>query len=97
MTDEAGKQIQDEPAPSRFSSRKFVAYMVTNLCFKFLIFWAMHTSQSDFIQMNLIITSGCVDIGYILGQAGLDAFLGWANKVVNKVPQPPNTIPEKPA
>ena len=96
MTDETGKQTPDEPAPSRFSSRKFVAYMVTNLCWKYLVFWAMYTQQTDFMQMTLVITSGCVDVGYILGQAGLDAFLGWANKLVDKVPQPPSTLPEKP-
>lgn len=91
MTDEP---YPEPKSPSRFSSRKFVAYMVSNLFSKLLIFWAMQTSQTDFIQMTLIITSGCVDVGYILGQAGLDAFLGWANHLVDKVPQPPTEIPK---
>jgi hypothetical protein len=86
-------------SPSRFSSRKFVAYMLSNLLWKFLIFWAVYSEESDFIQMTLIIVSGCVDIGYILGQAALDAFLGWAGKLVDKVPEPPQgaaTPPPKP-
>lgn len=89
--------MANDRTPSRFSSKKFVAYLLSNLFSKFLIFWAMQTAQSDFIQMTLIIVSGCVDIGYILGQAALDAFLAWAAKLVDKVPQPPNTLPEKPA
>ena len=89
--------MTDEPLPngtSRFASKKFAAYMVSNLLMKFLIFWAMYTSQTDFIQMTLIIASGCVDIGYILGQAALDAFLGWAGRLIEKVPSPPTEIPK---
>ena len=88
--------MTDEPVPngtSRFASKKFAAYMVSNLLMKFLIFWAMYTDQTDFIQMTLIITSGCVDIGYILGQAALDAFLGWSSKLIDKVPEAPH-LPE---
>ncbi len=92
--------MTDEPVPrgtSCFASKKFAAYMVSNLLMKFLIFWAMYTSQTDFIQMTLIITSGCVDIGYILGQAALDAFLGWASNLIHKVPSPPAEKPKLPA
>jgi hypothetical protein len=92
--------MTDEPigdGGSRFASRKFAAYMVSNLLMKILIFWAMYTKQDDLIQMTLIITSGCVDIGYILGQAALDAFLGWANNLIHRVPSPPAEKPKLPA
>ncbi len=69
---------------SRFKSRKFAAFMVSNILWKAMIGFMVFKGQSDFILMTAIIVSGCVDIGYILGQAALDAFLGWATRLIPK-------------
>ena len=78
--------VQAANPNSRFKSRKFIAYMVSNLVWKLLIAFMVWKGQSDFILMTVVIVSGCVDIGYILGQASLDAFLGWADGLHFRAP-----------
>lgn len=79
---------------SRFASKKFAAYIMSNFFWKVIVGFMVLQGQSDFILMAVVIVSGCVDIGYILGQAALDGFLGWAGKLVENAPKSPGKPPE---
>ena len=63
-----------------FKSKKFVAYIVADIGWKFLmgvILYYYKNSIEHFALVALttmIVTSGFVQIGYILGQAALDKY-----------------------
>lgn len=70
-----------EKAP--LSSKKFVAYVMTNLLMKILLFAMLAREASDYVMISALITTSFVDVGYILGQAALDKYVRVAN-VANK-------------
>ena len=65
---------------SKFKSKKFVAYLIGEMSWKFLIFyviWEYKNQLDHYAFMTLvamIITSGFMQVGYILGQAALDKY-----------------------
>lgn len=56
-------------------SKKFIAYLISNVGSKALIFWMVLKAQSDLTIMSAIVAASCLDIGYILGQAALDKYV----------------------
>lgn len=62
-----------EKAP--LQSKKFIAYLISNLGSKALIFWMVTRNESDFAIVSAIVASSCLDIGYVLGQAALDKYV----------------------
>ena len=71
-------------------SKKFVAYLIAELSWKFLIFWVLFeykTKIEHYAFMTLvamIVTSGFIQIGYILGQAALDKYAYTASNILDK-------------
>jgi hypothetical protein len=62
-----------EKAP--LQSKKFIAYLLSNLGSKALIFWMVSKSEGDVVIMSTITAAAFIDIGYILGQAALDKYV----------------------
>jgi len=57
------------------SSKKFIAYLISNLGSKLLLFWMVTKSESDMVIISTITAASFIDIGYILGQAALDKYV----------------------
>jgi hypothetical protein len=61
-------------------SKKFLAYLIADLGWKFLMFYVVweYKTQIDhyafMVLVTMIVTSGFIQIGYILGQAALDKY-----------------------
>jgi hypothetical protein len=68
-----GTLSQIEKAP--LQSKKFIAYIVSNLGSKLLIFWMVSKGEGDIVIMSTITAASFIDIGYILGQAALDKYV----------------------
>lgn len=56
-------------------SKKFIAYLISNLGSKALIFWMISKSESDIVLMTMITAAAFIDVGYILGQTALDKYV----------------------
>lgn len=56
-------------------SKKFIAYLISNLGSKSLMFWMVSRQESDFVLTAVITAAAFIDIGYILGQAALDKYV----------------------
>ena len=56
-------------------SKKFIAYLISNLGSKALMFWMVYSQESDFILTTVVTAAAFIDIGYILGQAALDKYV----------------------
>jgi hypothetical protein len=61
-------------------SKKFIAYLIADLGWKMALFYLLYQSKSKFdyysfsIIITLLIVSGFIQVGYILGQAALDKY-----------------------
>jgi hypothetical protein len=71
-------------------SKKFLAYLTADIGWKAIIFYTlMHlkskleTSELTFL-LTIVITSGIIQIGYILGQAALDSYINAAIDIFDK-------------
>jgi hypothetical protein len=73
----------------RFASKKFVAYLIGELTWKFLIFYVVwqYKERIDhyafLVLLAMIITAGFLQVGYILGQAALDKYAHIAENAVD--------------
>jgi len=56
-------------------SKKFIAYILSNLGSKALLFWMINKDVSDFVLITTVTAASFIDIGYILGQAALDKYV----------------------
>lgn len=71
-------------------SKKFIAYLISELGWKFLIFyvvWEYKTKIDHYafmVLITMIITSGFMQIGYVLGQAALDRYAHVAERGINR-------------
>ena len=70
-------------------SKKFIAYIISELGWKILIFyviWEYKTKIDHYafmVLISMIITSGFMQIGYVLGQAALDKYAHVAERGLN--------------
>lgn len=77
-------------------SKKFIAYLISELGWKALIFYVVWGYQSKIdhyafmVLIAMIITSGFMQVGYILGQAALDKYTHIAETAVKADRTPVN-------
>ena len=71
-------------------SKKFIAYLIADIGWKVVILYMLtHLSlkleagELTFL-MTIVITSGVIQIGYILGQAALDKYINAAVDILDK-------------
>lgn len=71
-------------------SKKFVAYLIAELSWKFLIAYVIFEYENKIEHyafmtlVAMIVTSGFIQIGYILGQAALDKYTYAATTILDK-------------
>lgn len=74
---------------SGLSSKKFVAFLITQIGFLGLMGYLLYSENMSSIGANsafmaLVVTAGFLATGYILGQAALDKYLRVAEMATNK-------------
>ena len=62
-----------EKAP--LQSKKFLAYLLSNISTKALLFWMVSKDAPDLVIITTITAAAFIDVGYILGQAALDKYV----------------------
>ena len=71
-------------------SKKFIAYLIADLGWKVIILYMLMHLQSKLqpselsFLLTVVITSGVIQIGYILGQAALDKYINAAVDILDK-------------
>ncbi len=80
-----------EKAP--LQSKKFIAYIFSNIINKFLIFWMVQKDISATTIAWSVFASVFIDVGYILGQSALDIFVRMAR--INKIGESEKESEEK--
>lgn len=65
------KNIEKTP----MQSKKFLAYLLSNLINKAIIFYMVFKSSPTTTVAWAITAAAFIDVGYILGQAALDGFV----------------------
>ena len=68
-------------------SKKFIAYLIADIGWKIIILYMLthlksklETGELTFL-LTIVITSGVIQIGYILGQAALDKYISAAVEI----------------
>lgn len=70
-------------------SKKFIAYMTSEFGWKAILFYLLYHLQGKLdhyslvMLMTVVITSGFIQIGYILGQAALDKYVTAAVEILD--------------
>ena len=70
-------------------SKKFIAYLTADLGWKVVILYMLTHLKSKLeageltFLMTVVITSGVIQIGYILGQAALDKYINAAVEILD--------------
>jgi hypothetical protein len=89
-------------------SKKFLAYLIADIGWKVLMFYVVweYKTQIDhyafMVLVTMIVTSGFIQIGYILGQAALDKYTHVATTALEqnggggKPPAPKKPTPPTP-
>jgi hypothetical protein len=71
-------------------SKKFIAYMTSEFGWKAILFYLLYHLQGKLdhyslvMLMTVVITSGFIQIGYILGQAALDKYVKAAVEILDQ-------------
>lgn len=71
-------------------SKKFLAYLIADIGWKGVILYMLMHLQSKLdpeeltFLLTVVITSGIIQIGYILGQAALDKYINAAVEIFDK-------------
>ena len=71
-------------------SKKFIAYLTADIGWKVVVLYMLTHLKSKLeageltFLMTVVITSGVIQIGYILGQAALDKYLNAAVSILDK-------------
>jgi len=72
-------------------SKKFLAYLIAEAGWKIAMFYLLYVYQdkiehySFMTLLTLIIVSGFIQVGYILGQAALDKYTHVANNMIDQI------------
>jgi len=75
---------------SPVKSKKFLAYIISDIGWKIIIMYTLMHLKSKLdpeeltFLLTVVITSGIIQIGYILGQAALDKYINAAVKIFDK-------------
>ncbi len=71
-------------------SKKFIAYLIAEAGWKILLIWILIDLKSKFdhysfiVILTLVIVSGFIQVGYILGQAALDKYTYLTEKAMDQ-------------
>ena len=71
-------------------SKKFIAYLIADIGWKVAMFYILFQTKNSFNQYNfviiltLMIVSGFIQVGYILGQAALDKYTKTLETTITK-------------
>jgi len=71
-------------------SKKFIAYLIADIGWKIVVLYMLTHLKSKLeageltFLMTVVITSGVIQIGYILGQAALDKYINAAVEILDK-------------
>jgi len=71
-------------------SKKFIAYLIADFGWKIVILYMLTHLQSKLqpeeltFLLTVVITSGIIQIGYILGQAALDKYINAAVEIFDR-------------
>ncbi len=71
-------------------SKKFIAYLIADLGWKSVIVYMLThlksklTTEELTLLLCMVITSGVIQIGYILGQTALDSYINAAVDILDK-------------
>tara|TARA_B100000424_G_scaffold271371_1_gene273828 strand:- start:540 stop:836 length:297 start_codon:yes stop_codon:yes gene_type:complete len=71
-------------------SKKFLAYLIADIGWKILMFYVIWEYQTKIehyafmVIVTMIVTSGFIQIGYILGQAALDKYTHVATTALDR-------------
>ena len=71
-------------------SKKFLAYLIADLGWKIAIFYFLYQLKGKIdhysfgVMLTLIIVSGFIQVGYILGQAALDKYVKVSEALTDK-------------
>ena len=82
-------------------SKKFIAYLISELGWKFLIFYVVWEYKTEIdhyafmVLISMIITSGFMQIGYVLGQAALDKYAHVAERGITREKETLASLREK--
>ena len=98
------EKLQD---PTQFDklplkSKKFLAYLIADIGWKILMFYVIWEYQTKIehyafmVLVTMIVTSGFIQIGYILGQAALDKYTHVAVAALDKDENKSNSSKSKP-
>ena len=74
-------------------SKKFIAYLISDFGWKIIILYMLMHLKSNLAPSELtflltvVITSGVIQIGYILGQGALDRYLHTATEIFDREDQ----------
>lgn len=72
-----------------FQSKKFLAYLIADIGWKLTLLIILFHSQSKLdyytfsLLLTLVIVSGFIQVGYILGQASLDKYTKAVKNITN--------------
>ena len=76
---------------SHLKSKKFIAYLLSELGWKIIIGYILYQYQakiehySFMLLLGIVITSGFIQVGYILGQAALDRYALLAENTTDRI------------
>ena len=71
-------------------SKKFIAYLIADVGWKACILFMLYSHADKFagssatVMLTMVLVSGFVQVGYILGQAALDKYVSMANDADKK-------------
>ena len=80
---------------SPLQSKKFMAYLIAEAGWKIILGFLLYTYGSGIehysfmVMMTLIIVSGFIQVGYILGQTALDKYVYLAENTLDQDPKNP--------
>ena len=75
--------MSDKKLP--LQSKKFIAYVLADIGWKACILYMLFLHAEKFagssasVMLTMVLVSGFVQVGYILGQAALDKYVSMAN------------------
>ena len=88
--DNDGKLDLEEIVGLPLQSKKFLAYLISEVGWKAIIFYILYKVDNKIdpsittLLITIVITSGFIQIGYILGQVALDKYIQITDKKTDK-------------
>ena len=71
-------------------SKKFIAYIIADMGWKICILYMLYSHAEKFagssasVMLTMVLVSGFVQVGYILGQASLDKYVQVSSQLLDR-------------